>query len=150
MKSKRTLIIFAFLVITMVDCFASRSSVSKPDSAIHQIHSDISVDDAIQHFNHLSFHEKKMRFKTLKKVLKQYRKDKKAGKDVDSAIILQVILGIFIPPLGVYLHEGEINNKFWISLLLTVLGLIIFSFAGILFLGTLPSIIYALVVILSN
>jgi uncharacterized membrane protein YqaE (UPF0057 family) len=38
-----------------------------------------------------------------------------------STLVL-VILAIILPPLAVFLHQGEINNKFWISLLLTVLG----------------------------
>lgn len=37
-----------------------------------------------------------------------------------STLVL-VILAILIPPLAVFLHQGEINNKFWISLLLTLL-----------------------------
>jgi uncharacterized membrane protein YqaE (UPF0057 family) len=37
----------------------------------------------------------------------------------------------------VYLHQGEINNKFWISLLLTLLFF-------------LPGVIYALIVILGE
>jgi uncharacterized membrane protein YqaE (UPF0057 family) len=35
--------------------------------------------------------------------------------------LLLVILAIILPPLAVFLHQGEINNKFWISLLLTLL-----------------------------
>jgi len=42
-----------------------------------------------------------------------------------------------LPPLAVYLHEGVINSKFWISLLLTLLF-------------WLPGVIYALIVILGD
>ncbi|MBM3432010.1 MAG: YqaE/Pmp3 family membrane protein [Bacteroidetes bacterium] len=38
------------------------------------------------------------------------------------------------PPLAVYLHQGEINSKFWISLLLTLLKWV-------------PGVVYALLVI---
>lgn len=48
--------------------------------------------------------------------------------------ILEIILAILLPPLGVALKFG-IGKKFWINLLLTLLGYI-------------PGIIHALVVIL--
>lgn len=108
------------------------------------------VQDAMKDFNSLSRSEKKSKIKEFKKVIKTFKEDRKAGKDTDTNIILQVLIALFIPPLAVYLHEGETNSKFWISVLLTVLGLLIFGFAGILFLGTLPSIVYALIVILGN
>jgi uncharacterized membrane protein YqaE (UPF0057 family) len=112
--------------------------------------SKAAVDSAVEQFKSLSNSEKKSKLREMKKAISAYKADKKAGKDVDSNTILQVILALFLPPLAVYLHEGSTNNKFWISVLLTILGLLIFGFAGILFLGTLPSIVYALVVILSN
>jgi len=48
--------------------------------------------------------------------------------------VLLIILAILLPPLAVYLHQGEINSKFWISLLLTLLFFI-------------PGVIYALLVV---
>ncbi|GEO07247.1 hypothetical protein AAE02nite_49110 [Adhaeribacter aerolatus] len=47
--------------------------------------------------------------------------------------IVEIIFAILIPPVGVFLHEG-INNRFWISLLLTILFFI-------------PGMIYALLVV---
>ncbi|WP_236614023.1 YqaE/Pmp3 family membrane protein [Nafulsella turpanensis] len=41
--------------------------------------------------------------------------------DIDENMALLIILAILIPPLAVFLHQGEINKKFWISLLLTLL-----------------------------
>lgn len=49
--------------------------------------------------------------------------------------VLLVILAILIPPLAVFLHQGAINTKFWISLVLTLLFV-------------LPGIIYSLLVVL--
>ena len=49
--------------------------------------------------------------------------------------ILALIFAIFIPPLGVFIHQGEINNKFWISLLLTLLFVV-------------PGIVYSVLVVL--
>jgi uncharacterized membrane protein YqaE (UPF0057 family) len=52
------------------------------------------------------------------------------------ATVLLVILAILIPPLAVFLHQGEINNRFWISLVLTLLFV-------------LPGVIYSLLVVLN-
>lgn len=93
------------------------------------------VKAALAEFKNLSKKEKKQRFKLLKQKLKEYNAAKKAGGDADTNTLLLVILAILLPPLAVYLHQGEINSKFWISLLLTLLF-------------WLPGIIYALIVIL--
>lgn len=49
--------------------------------------------------------------------------------------LLLIIVTILVPPLGVFLHQGVINTKFWISLLLTLLFYI-------------PGLIYSLIVVL--
>lgn len=51
-----------------------------------------------------------------------------------STNILAIILAIFLPPVGVAVHEG-ITQRFWISLVLTVLFFV-------------PGLIYSLYVIL--
>lgn len=95
------------------------------------------VKSAMDEFNSLSRKEKRTRVKEVKKELKAYKTAKKAGKEADTDTLLLVILAILLPPLAVYLYEGEINNRFWISLILTLLG-------------WLPGIIYALVLILGQ
>jgi uncharacterized membrane protein YqaE (UPF0057 family) len=95
------------------------------------------VKSAVDEFNSLSRKEKKTRVKEVKKELKAFKAAKKAGKEADTDTLLLVILAILLPPLAVYLYEGEINNRFWISLILTLLG-------------WLPGIIYALVLILGE
>lgn len=97
----------------------------------------ISTSDALKEFNSISKAEKKERIKEVKSQLKEYKKAKKAGNAPSTNTLLLVILAILLPPLAVYLHQGEINNKFWIALLLTLLFF-------------LPGVIYALVVILGN
>ena len=93
-------------------------------------------NDALKEFKSLSKHEKKGRIKEVKKTLKQYKADKRAGRaEPSDNTVLLVILAILLPPLAVYLHEGQINTKFWISILLTLLFWI-------------PGVIYALIVIL--
>lgn len=92
------------------------------------------VQEAVAAFKSLSRKEKKERFREVKKVLKEYRTHKRA--DTSTNTLLLVILAILLPPLAVYLHEGTINNRFWISLILTLLF-------------WLPGVIYALIVVLS-
>jgi uncharacterized membrane protein YqaE (UPF0057 family) len=71
---------------------------------------------------------KKMEKAAMRSVLKE------AKANADDQKVLEIILAILIPPLGVYLHEDEINSKFWIALVLTLLFFI-------------PGVIYALLVV---
>ena len=97
----------------------------------------VTVQNAVNDFKNLSNKEKKARFKEVKKAIKEFKAEKKAGKEPVASTVIQVIFAILIPPLGVYLHEGEINKRFWIDLLLTILFFI-------------PGMIYALVVVLGG
>lgn len=51
--------------------------------------------------------------------------------------LLLIVITILIPPLGVFLHQGAINTKFWVSLLLTLLFYV-------------PGLIYSLIVVLGS
>src|SRR5688500_16594402 len=95
------------------------------------------VKSAVAEFNSLSKKEKKERVKSVKSVIKKYKADKRAGKEPSTNTILLVILALLLPPLAVYLHEGEINTRFWISLVLTLLFFV-------------PGVIYALIVVLGD
>ena len=77
-----------------------------------------------------------MRIANAKTALKEYKAAKKAGAEPSTNTLLLVILAILLPPLAVYLHEGVINGKFWLDLLLTLLFF-------------LPGLVYALIVVLS-
>jgi uncharacterized membrane protein YqaE (UPF0057 family) len=92
------------------------------------------IKNAVTAFRSLSKKERKQRVKEAKFQLKQLKKEKRAGnmKRVDMAVL--IILSILLPPLAVYLHQDEINSKFWISVLLTLLF-------------WLPGVIYALLVV---
>lgn len=92
------------------------------------------VSSALNEFKSLSRKERKSRIKEVKKMASQYKADKQAGKASDDRIILLAILAILLPPLAVYLKEEEINTKFWISLILTLLFWV-------------PGVIYALLVV---
>jgi len=73
-------------------------------------------------------------------VLKEAR-----SAEADDQQILEIILAILLAPLGVYLHEGTTNDKFWITLALWVAGIGLFWI--IPFIGLLPAIVYALLVV---
>ncbi|MBL0133826.1 MAG: YqaE/Pmp3 family membrane protein [Chitinophagaceae bacterium] len=70
----------------------------------------------------------------VKKLLKEQKADKAAGKKADDNTILLAILAILLPPLAVYLKEDAITTHFWISLILTLLF-------------WLPGVIYAMLVV---
>ena len=107
----------------------SMPSTVDPDPAV--------VRGAVAELKSLSKKDKKIRIREAKKELKAFKAEKKAGKEPSTNTLLLVILAILLPPLAVYLHEGVINNRFWISLLLTLLF-------------WLPGVIYALIIILGN
>jgi uncharacterized membrane protein YqaE (UPF0057 family) len=92
------------------------------------------VKAAMSDFKHLSRSERRSRLKDAKKLFKEYRAAKRAGKDAETDQVLLAILAILLPPLAVYLKEGEINSKFWISVILTLIFWI-------------PGVIYALLVV---
>lgn len=93
------------------------------------------VTSAVDEFKNLSKSERRSRIKEAKKVLKEYKADKRAGREADTSLLLLVILAILLPPLAVYLKEGEINSRFWISLILTLLFWV-------------PGVIFALLIVL--
>ena len=102
----------------------------------------------LNEFKSLSKKEKKSKIKEARKAIKDFKKQKRKGMDPSTDTLLLVIIALLIPPLAVYLHQGETNNKFWITTLLFVIGILgafLFSWALIL-----ASIIYALIVILGN
>lgn len=92
------------------------------------------VKAAMKDFRSLPRSERKHRLKEAKKLFKDYKANKKAGKMEETDQVLLAILAILLPPLAVYLKEGEINSKFWISLILTLIFWI-------------PGVIYALLVV---
>lgn len=64
-----------------------------------------------------------------KSMRKQLREAMRSSFAADTNTILLVILAILIPPLAMFLYEGTINTRFWLSLLLTLLG----GFPGIIY-----------------
>jgi len=108
----------------------------------------INIKEAFRELRNLPAKERRQKLKEAKKAIKDFKKAKRAGEDTDVNTLLLVILALILPPLAVYLHQGETNSKFWITTLLFVLGLIgAFAIGWYLILA---SIVYALIVILGN
>jgi uncharacterized membrane protein YqaE (UPF0057 family) len=77
--------------------------------------------------------------KVKKQKLAAFKKRMKSLKKHDNAsdrMVLLVILAVIIPPLAVYIHQEELNIKFWVSILLTLCFWI-------------PGVIYSLLVVLN-
>ena len=92
------------------------------------------VKAAFAEFNSLSKKEQKLRVKEAKKQVKAFKKERKTNKSANVEMWVLIVLAILLPPLAVYLHQGEINGKFWLSILFWFLFII-------------PGIIYALLVV---
>ena len=101
------------------------------------IKDSVDLVSALSEFKSLSRKDRRERFKEMKKEVKAFKAEKRKGAEPSTNTLLLVILAILLPPLAVYLHQGEINSKFWIDLLLTLLFF-------------LPGVIYALIVILGE
>lgn len=103
---------------------------------------------AFEELKNLPKAEREKKLKAAKKEIKKFKTARKAGKDTDTNTLLLVILAILLPPLAVYLHQGETNTKFWVTLLLFLAGI-----AGAFFFSWLlifASVVYALIVILGG
>lgn len=95
------------------------------------------VKSAFREFLSLSRKERRERIKEVKLEIKKFKASKNSIQEPNTNQLLLVILAILLPPLAVYLHEGVINSKFWLDLILTLLGFI-------------PGVIYALIVVLAK
>lgn len=133
----KKIVLTALALLVLSTSFNNVSATVAPASSVTGNPDSASVRSAIDAFKSLSKGERKEKIKEAKKELKAFKAAKKAGKEPSTNTILLVILAILLPPLAVYLHQGEINSKFWISLLLTLLF-------------WLPGVIYALIVILGK
>jgi uncharacterized membrane protein YqaE (UPF0057 family) len=92
------------------------------------------VQAALAEFKSLSKKEKKLRIKEAKKQAKLFKKNNKNAHPSSVSMVVLIILAILLPPLGIYLHDEEINWKFWVSFPLWFLFII-------------PGVIFALLVV---
>ncbi|MBR2648026.1 MAG: YqaE/Pmp3 family membrane protein [Sediminibacterium sp.] len=116
----------------------TETKTNAPASAeTNVIPDDIAIQHAMTEFKSLSRVERKAKTSEVKKMLATYKAQKASGNsDVSTNQVLLAILAILLPPLAVGLHEGQLNGKFWLSVLLTLLF-------------WLPGVVYALIVVLS-
>ena len=129
MKKIFSSFLVAAMIFSMTPFHSSASLVpgsGEPDPA--------TVKAALAEFISLSKQERKQRIKDVKKEFKVFKKEKRANKSARVDMVLLIILAILLPPLAVYLHQGEINGKFWLSILLWFCFII-------------PGVIYALLVV---
>lgn len=140
------------LLVVLLSCFSLRASVivsepvdkssgAKVSGDKEMVIDNAAVTDAMREFKSLRRVDRKARLRQAKAVLKEFKAQKKAAREAaapepSTNTVLLAILAILLPPLAVALHEGHINGKFWLSLLLTLLFWI-------------PGVIYALIVVLS-
>ena len=138
MKKIITRLVAAALVASLIVAPSTAAVLAEPAPVAATAPSDEKVNTALSEFKALSKKEKRERVREAKSAIKKYKADKLAGRAADSDVnqLLLVILAIFLPPLAVYLHQGEINTKFWISLVLTLIFWI-------------PGVIYSLLVVLN-
>jgi uncharacterized membrane protein YqaE (UPF0057 family) len=121
---------FLTLLVMVSLCSSPVLAASLPsDNTAKTEPAPATVTTAVEEFRSLSKHERKSRIKEVKKLLKEHKADKRAGRAAETDIVLLAILAILLPPLAVYLKEEEINSRFWISLILTLL----FWIPGVIF-----------------
>jgi uncharacterized membrane protein YqaE (UPF0057 family) len=137
---RKNLLVFA-LAILMIAPASVRAASTTTDAA--EVAKEVTnepaigtIQDAMKEFRSLSKKDRKERLSLAKEQMKQFKAEKNASEPQLENTFLLVLITILLPPLGVYLHEGEINTKFWISLLLTLLFYV-------------PGLIYSLIVVLS-
>jgi len=130
MKKIFSLLLMATMMISLIP-LQSSALVLVPGSTEPN---PATVKAAFAEFKSLSKREQKLRVKEAKKQLKVFKNEKKANKSANVEMWLLIVLAILLPPLAVYLHQGEINGKFWLSILFWFLFII-------------PGIVYALLVV---
>ena len=138
------LLSFTLLVTSLDGVPVSGTASSRPLTEEERV----MAKTAFETLKNMPKKERKEKLKEAKKVIKKFRAARKAGKEADTNTILLVILALLLPPLAVYLHQQETNSKFWITLLLFLLGL-----AGAFFFSWLlifASVVFALIVILGG
>jgi len=130
MKKIFSLLLMATMMISLIP-LQSSALVLVPGSTEPN---PATVKAAFAEFKSLSKREQKLRVKEAKKQLKVFKDEKKANKSANVEMWLLIVLAILLPPLAVYLHQGEINGKFWLSILFWFLFII-------------PGVVYALLVV---
>ncbi len=141
---KKSLLLILFLGMTFLRLSANLPVLPLSDSLSENQRAI--TREAFTAFKTLPKGERKERLKNARKAIRNYYADKKSGKETDTNTLILVVLAILLPPVAVYLYEQETNTKFWITLLLFLLGI-----AGAVFFSWLllfAAIVFALLVVL--
>jgi uncharacterized membrane protein YqaE (UPF0057 family) len=77
----------------------------------------------------------------------ELRQARKAGNS-DVEVILLIVIALLIPPLAMFLYDGGASGRFWISLVLFGVGILLWGTLGAL--STLASVLYTLYTIISE
>ena len=142
MKKSLFLILFSSMTFFRLGATLPVLPVSDSLSEEHKL----ITREAFQAFKSLSKPERKERLKKARREIRNFYARKKAGMETDTNTLILVVLAILLPPVAVYLYEQETNTKFWITLLLFLLGI-----AGAVFFSWLlifAAIVFALLVVL--
>lgn len=123
-------------IVLLLQPLQSHSSQPLP---AHRTPASATVDprfqSALNTFRELSPKAKKEQIREMKNRLRSWKKENhRSAKEATDDTVLLALLAVFLPPLAVFLKEEEINARFWISVLLTLLF-------------WLPGIVYALLVV---
>ncbi|MBO9203436.1 MULTISPECIES: YqaE/Pmp3 family membrane protein [Niastella] len=129
MKKITTRILTLLVMVSVCTSPVLAASMPSAENTAKTEPAPASVTSAVDEFKSLSRNERKSRIKEAKKLMKEYKADKRAGRAEETDQVLLAILAILLPPLAVYLKEGEVNSKFWISIILTLL----FWIPGVIF-----------------
>lgn len=141
---KKSLFLFLVFGMTFFRLGATLPALPLRDS-LSEEHKSI-TREAFMAFKTLPKAERKERLKKARQEIRRYYASKKSGKETDTNTLILVVLAILLPPVAVYLHQQETNTKFWITLLLFLLGI-----AGAVFFSWLlifAAIVFALLVVL--
>lgn len=131
MKTFFTLCLMSLLCMVFTPVAAVNSNPSNPN-----LIKEVSPAPAEKSWKELSRKERRAVKKEVRKKLKTMVKEAKSRAASDTNTLLLVIIAILIPFLAMAIYDG-ITNRFWISLLLTLLFY-------------LPGLIYTLVIILGE
>jgi uncharacterized membrane protein YqaE (UPF0057 family) len=115
-------ILFCFLLLFCI-CGAFASYPAAPSLSIQSKKNNSQLKSSFRP-------EQKVKIGAIRKLIRKQVEEEK------TELALLLILAVLLPPLAVFLKEGQINSRFWISLLLTLLF-------------WLPGVIYTMLVILS-
>ncbi len=143
---KILLLLFSLTLPALFIYHASASSIVIPttiDSSERAL-----VRASYEAFRSLPGKERRQKLLEARREIKKFKAARKAGKEADTNLLVLVVLAILLPPLAVYLHEHDTNTKFWITLLLFLLGI-----AGAVFISNwliFAAIVYALIIVLGG